>query len=192
MIKIKQRTIRLEGKYVVLEEVQPKYFPYIIEWRNNPENNRFLNQPFKLTMELQTKWYEEKYLNDFSQGLFVMVDKANDVPFGTIGWTDYDASERICIAGRLLVGNLLYRGSLEWEEAAKLANDYLYNSLYVDNVYAHVVKENVAAIKWHEKWGYIKILKFKFPDEKNVNGMEQIEFIKNRFTYEEIVKVKFK
>ena len=44
MIKIKQRTVRLEGRYVILEEVQPKYFPYIIEWRNNPENNRFLNQ----------------------------------------------------------------------------------------------------------------------------------------------------
>ena len=35
------RNLRLEGKYVYLEEVQPKYFPYIIEWRNNPENNKF-------------------------------------------------------------------------------------------------------------------------------------------------------
>ena len=50
------RNLRLDGKYVYLEEVQPKYFPCIIEWRNNPDNNKFLNQPFKLTMELQTKW----------------------------------------------------------------------------------------------------------------------------------------
>lgn len=70
MIKIKQRTVRLEGRYVILEEVQPKYFPYIIELRNNPENNRFLNQPFNLTMELQTNGIKKNTLmilvKDFS------------------------------------------------------------------------------------------------------------------------------
>ena len=58
------RNIVLEGKFVRLEEISPKYFSKVIEWRNNPENNKFLNQPFKLTMELQKKWYEEKYLNE--------------------------------------------------------------------------------------------------------------------------------
>ena len=68
------RNVRIEGKFVILDELQPKYFKYIIKWRNDPELTRYLNQPFKLTMELQTKWYEEKYLNDKSQGLFVMID----------------------------------------------------------------------------------------------------------------------
>lgn len=181
------RNLRLEGKYVYLEEVQPKYFPYIIEWRNNPENNRFLNQPFKLTMELQTKWYEEKYLNDMTQGLFIMIDKENNIPFGTIGWTDYDACERICIAGRLLVGDWLYRGSLHWKEAAKIANDFLYNSLGVEFVYAHVVKENIASIKWHEKWGYTRNLNFKFPKEKIVNNMEQYEYIRSKKMYKILI-----
>ena len=72
---IVERNLVIEGKYVRLEEVCPKYFPKVIEWRNNPENNRFLNQPFKLTMELQQKWYEEKYLNDLTQGLFIIIDK---------------------------------------------------------------------------------------------------------------------
>lgn len=181
------RNLRLEGKYVYLEEVQPKYFPYIIEWRNNPENNRFLNQPFKLTMELQSNWYEENYLNDMTQGLFIMIDKKNDIPFGTIGWTDYDASKKICIAGRLLVGDWLYRGSLHWKEAAKIANDFLYNSLGVEFVYAHVVKENIASIKWHEKWGYTRNLNFKFPKEKIVNNMEQYEYIRSKKMYKILI-----
>lgn len=44
------RNIVLEGKYVRLEEFSPKYFEKVIKWRNNPENNKFLNQPFKLTI----------------------------------------------------------------------------------------------------------------------------------------------
>lgn len=180
------RNLRLNGKYVYLEEVQPKYFPYIIEWRNNPENNRFLNQPFKLTIELQTKWYEEKYLMDMTQGLFVALDKKNDVPFATIGWTDYNSDKKICIAGRLLVGNLLYRGSLEWKNAVKLANDYLYYILGVETVYAHIVKENTASIKWHEKWGYSINERFKFPKEKVVNDMEQIEYYRTYDMYKQL------
>lgn len=46
-------SIRLDAKYVYLEEVNSKYFQCIVDWRNNPENNRYLNQPYKLTIEKQ-------------------------------------------------------------------------------------------------------------------------------------------
>lgn len=100
----------MEGQYVYLEEVQPKYFLYIVKWRNNLENNKFLNQPFKLTIELQTNWYEEKYLMDMTQGLFVMVYKQTYTPFGKIGWTDYNSDLNRSIGGRLLIGEQIYRG----------------------------------------------------------------------------------
>lgn len=178
------RNLRLEGKYVYLEEVQPKYFPYIMEWRNNPENNKFLNQPFKLTMELQTKWYEEKYLQDLTQGLFVIVDKQGDTPFGTIGWTDLDLKEKTCIGGRLLIGNRDYRGSIEWCEAVYLFNAFVYNKLNINDMYAHVVTDNIASLKWHDKWGFKTNSKnVKFPEELLVSGMQQIEFIRTYDMY---------
>ena len=177
------RNIVLEGKFVRLEEISPKYFSKIIEWRNNPENNRFLNQPFKLTMKLQKKWYEEKYLNDLTQGLLVMIDNKNNIPFGTIGWTDYDKQEKICITGRLLVANLLYRGSKQWLEAALLVNDYLYSVLKVNKIYAHVVVENIASHKWHKKWGFKEnVYIYRFPNETFVNNMKQKEYFR---TYEQ-------
>ena len=82
---------------------------------------------------------------------------------------------------------MLYKGSLQWKEVAKLANDYLHNSLGVEFVYAHVVKENNASIKWHVKWVYIRCLDFKFPKEKYVNGIEQIEFFRDKLMYKETV-----
>lgn len=167
--------IQLIGKTVILDEVQPKYFEPIIGWRNNSENNKFLNQPYKLTLELQQEWYK-KYLEDYTQGLFVLIDKRDKVPFGTMGWTDFDKDQQICITGRLLIGNMKYRGSLYFQEAAKLFNDYLYKANNIKIMYAHVMKENIASIKWHEKWGYNINKKFKFPQEHIVNGVEQIEF----------------
>lgn len=43
-----QKKLILEGKLVRLEEISPKYFEKVIEWRNNSGKNKFLNQPFIL------------------------------------------------------------------------------------------------------------------------------------------------
>ena len=93
----RKEPIRLEGKEVVLEEIEPRHFHYVIEWRNNKELNRYLNHPCDLTMETQTKWYETRYLNDDTQGFFVMVDKRTEKAFGTFGYTDMDTSGNKCI-----------------------------------------------------------------------------------------------
>ena len=175
---MKKRNTIIDGQMVIVEEVQPKYFEKIIEWRNNPEFNKFLNQPYKLTMELQQKWYE-KYLEDFTQGLFVVVDKQNNKPFATIGYTDYDSVEKVLISGRLLVGELEYRGSKEWREGFAIVTDFFFKVLDVKTIYAHVVESNIASMKWHRKWDFIENTGcIKYPDELIVNGMKQIELFK--------------
>ncbi len=180
-----QREIILDGKYVRLEEISPKYFEKVIEWRNNPELNKFLNQPFKLTMELEKQWYEEKYLNDMTQGLLIMVDKKNNLPFGTIGWTDYDSAKKICIAGRALVGEDSYRGSKEMTEAYLIFQDYMYEKMLVKTAYIHVVDENTKVISLNRRWGYIPNKgEIRFPKELLVNGMKQTEYLRTSEQYE--------
>lgn len=178
VVLVNNRNVRIEGKYVIVEEVQPKYFEKIIEWRNNPEFNKFLNQPYKLTMELQQKWYE-KYLEDFTQGLFVVVDKNTGKPFATIGYTDFDREEKVLISGRLLVGEVEYRGSKEWNESIEIVYKYFSNNLKITTVFSHVVKDNIASIKWHLKHGFKKNEGVpQYPHELVVNGMEQDEYTK--------------
>lgn len=180
-----QREIILEGKYVRLEEISPKYFEKVIEWRNNPEFNKFLNQPFKLTMELEKQWYEKKYLNDMTQGLLIMIDKKNNLPFGTIGWTDYDSAKKICIAGRALVGEDSYRGSKEMTEAYLIFQDYMYEKMLVKTAYIHVVDENTKVISLNRRWGYIPNKgEIRFPKELLVNGMKQTEYLRTSEQYE--------
>lgn len=188
------RDICLEGSFVKLVEVKPEYFNEIIQWRNNPENNRFLNQPYKLNMELQTKWYEEKYQKDHSQGLFIMVDKDKNVPFATLGWTDYDPEKKVCILGRALVGNYEYKGSKELMEGYLLLQDYIYDQMKVKVSYIHVVNENKKVISLNKRWGYIvNTGDIQYPHELFVNGMHQTEYVRTieqyRAAREKIVNI---
>lgn len=183
------RNLVIEGKYVRLEEIAPKHFEYIIKWRNNPELNKFLNQPFELTMELQQKWYE-RYLKDFSQGLMVLVDKTNNVPFGTMGWTDYNPDEKICISGRVLVGDDNYRGGREFTEAVIVFSDFLYDHLSIKNMYGFVADDNKKIISWNKRLGFKKNTDLlRFPNEKCVNGISQSEYIRSK---EEYIKIREK
>ena len=170
----------LNGQIVNLVEVTESYFHYIIAWRNDPVNNRYLNQPFHLDMEKQRAWYE-RYMADDTQGLLVVVDKENDTPFATMGWTDYDAERHRCITGRLLVGDRRYRGSDHFAEATLLFADYVYDTLGVDVCYAHIVCENAASLRYHEKYGFHPNEgEMQFPEERIVNGMEQVEYLRWR------------
>ena len=175
--------IYLEGTFTYLVDVEEKYFPYVIEWRNNPENNRFLNQPFLLTMEKQRAWYE-KYRADDTQGLLMMVAKDGDIPFGTNGWTDYDPYEKHCISGRILVGDYRYRGSVELVEGMLLHLRYLYETLGVERDYSHVVVENKKSQSHNKRLGFRKSDgEVKFPHELFVNGMHQVEMVRDRAGY---------
>ena len=172
--------IQCEGCMVYLASLEERYFPYIIDWRNDPENNRYLNQPFVLTMEKQQAWYET-YLTDATQGLLIVVDKENDTPFATMGWTDYDSAARICITGRLLVGDRRYRGSRHFAEASLLFADMVYDTFGVDTCYAHIVCDNIASVRYHEKYGFHRNEgSVHFPDELNVNGLAQTEYLRSR------------
>lgn len=172
--------IQCEGRMVYLASLEEQYFPYIIDWRNNPENNRYLNQPFVLTMDKQCAWYET-YLTDSTQGLLIVVDRETDTPFATMGWTDHNPVQRFCITGRLLVGDRRYRGSIHFAEASMLFADYVYGTFDVDTCYAHIACDNIASIRYHEKYGFHRNDgAVQFPHELTVNGMQQGEYVRSR------------
>lgn len=188
VIMLCKRSLKIKGRNVILEEVEPRHFSEIIKWRNNPEFNKFLNQPYVLTKELQYKWYE-KFMEDKTQGLFIVIDKEGKKPFATIGYTDYNVEKKYCVVGRLLVGEPEYNGSDKWKEAILLFNDYIYNHLKVDTVFAHVADGNIASIKWHKKWGYIENFgDILFPLDLEVNGFRQKEYYRSKSMYDDWLK----
>lgn len=189
----KEFPLSLTGISVILDEIQPKYFPYVIQWRNDKELNRYLNQPYVLTMENQTRWYEEKYLKDDTQGFMVMVDKKTGLPFATLGWTDMNLSKRECIMGRLLLGDSSFNNSPSFLEAFFLLGDYLYN--LTDTVFIHVGVENKKALRLNKRFGFVPNTgKIHYPHELTVNGdpnRRQIELYRTKAMYQIVRKKMF-
>lgn len=182
------RSLLLNGVSVILEEIQPQYFGHVIRWRNDKNLNCFLNQPEELTLERQQSWYEN-YLHDSTQGFMLMKDKQANVAFGTIGWTQLNLTEKICITGRLLVGDLEYRGSIPFIESPFLLGDYLYYGLGVKVMYIHVGVKNEKALRFNRKLGFVENKgQCKYPQELVVNGMQQIEFYRTVEQYENVKK----
>ena len=174
--------IIIKGKRVILSEVVPEYFEYIILWRNNKRLNKYINQSFELTIDSQYKWYREKYLVDPTQGFFVMLEKATNRPFATIGWTDMDVIKKRCVGGRLLMPDKNDSGLLV--EGSVLFWDYLLQ--HVDNIYIHVAKMNKRALRWNKAFGFREhdgSEKWEYPEYKIINNIPHIEITMKKSEY---------
>lgn len=177
--------LRLEGKLVTLEEIEPRFFPYVIKWRNDPNLNQYLNQPFALTLEKEQDWYESQYLKlrgGGRQGYLVGIERETGRPFGTLGWTNLDSDKRRCVIGRLLVAEK-DRYQVPMLEMEFLLGSYLYQ--FTDEHFCHVVAENRRSIKIAKAIGFVENLEeIQYPEEILVNGMRQIEFRRTRDQFE--------
>lgn len=147
-----------------LVEVSPEHFEAIIEWRNDEENRKYLNQTFVATMETQRKWFE-KYQNDASQILYIMED-GDGVPFGTIGLKQIDLRKKTAEVGSLIV-KYEYRGSIEMAEC--LLSFYKTAFNYLDALYGSIVKDNHKVLKLNSGFGFTEA-KGKFPKQECQNN----------------------
>ena len=179
------RTKIIVGKKTLLTELEPKFFKYVVKWRNDKELNKYINQPFILTLELERTWYEQKYLGDPTQMLYVMIDKSNERPFATMGYTDYDEDKKICISARLLAGEREYQGSVHLIEGLFLFFDCVYNRLNVNTIYSHVVRENLASLRLQKRFGLFENTgEPYFPEYLKASQFPMVEIIGTRETFE--------
>lgn len=177
-----EKTAVMEGKYVRLEAISPKYFSQIVAWRNDERVRRYIVQPFLLTEELEKQWYD-KYLTEKGHCMFIFISKSNDVPFGTLGYIHYDAAEKICIGTHHLVGLEEYRASKEYTEAALMFHNYLFEVLNVEKVYVHVVDENRKTVSLLKRIGFIDSDSLRFPEFLSMDGKKLSEYILTKQNY---------
>lgn len=179
-----KQPLHIEGRTVILEELQPKYFSDVIRWRNDTGLNRYINQHFVLTEEMERAWYEDVYLTDSAQGLFVLVDKETGTPFGTSGWTDYDPARRLCIWGRLMAGERPFQGSVQLIEGILLAVGYFFDTLDVDLAYSHPVAKNDASVRLNHRFGFFEHEGAPaFADHMNVANDPMTELVATRASF---------
>lgn len=174
--------VKMQGKWVHLEEVKPKFFPYIISWRNNPQLNKYIIQPFVLTEKLEQLWYEE-YLRDSSRGMMIMIAEKTGVPFGTLGFSHYDLQKGICIGKYHIIGDMDYRSSPEYVEAQLLCHDYLFNQMGVNKVFSHVMLDNSKTASFLMRLGAVENAQPDFPEFLSMQGQTLKEYVLTKENY---------
>lgn len=172
----------ISGSFVNLIEINKNDFPKIIEWRNNPEYNKFLNQTFKLTIELQNSWYQN-YLLDDSQITYGIHVKNNLI--GTLGATDININNGEFIPGRLLV-DFNYRFGPYIIDAFVSFYDYFFNELKFKKAYLYVVENNKGSISLNKQFGFKITKEFNNKNFKTIGGHQMIEMfcLKNDYLKE--------
>lgn len=163
----------ISGHFVKLIEINENDFTKIIEWRNNPEYNKFLNQTFTLTMDLQKKWYRN-YLLDDTQITYGIHVKNNLI--GTLGATDINLTDGEFIPGRLLV-DFNYRFGPYIIDAFISLYDYFFNELNFKKAYLYVVENNRGAISTNKQFGFKKSEEFIKEEFKTIGGHQMIEMV---------------
>ena len=177
-----KKIIALEGKYVRLETISPKYFSQIVAWRNDESVKRYIVQPFLLTEELEAEWYAN-YLQEPGHLMFVMIAKTGEIPFGTLGYINHDKKRKICIGTHHLIGKEEYRASLEYAEAAILFHDYIFHNLGVEKMVSHIMVDNLRTASLLKKMGFQKNAEPQFPECLRQQGKLLEEYILTETEY---------
>ena len=176
--------IKLEGKLITLEEIEPKFFPYVVEWRNDPELNKYIIQPFVLTIEKERDWYENQYLKfgGGGQGFLIGIDRKSGEPFGTVGWNYLDTEKRRCVTLRLL--STEKKDPMKGFEMSFVLGDYLYQ--FVDETFCHISTQNQRALRRTRYSGAVRNDgEIQYPEFLHMNGMDLIEFRRTKERFKE-------
>lgn len=172
---------RITGKFVILSEIEEKDFEKIILWRNDPEYNKYLNQPFQLTFKLQNEWYQ-KYKEDDTQITYGIRLKKNKKLIGTIGSTEIDFIKKKFIPGRLLIDKDYRIGPYIIDSFVSLY-DYFFIKNDFKKAYLYPAKDNKPAISVNRQFGFKKNEIFCNKEYQVINGMEMIELECTRDNY---------
>ena len=176
----------LKGQFVELKEINENDFEQIIEWRNDPEYNKYINQPYKLTLELQKKWYQ-KYLQDETQITYGIHLINNNKLIGTVGATDIDFSKMEFLPGRLLIDKD-YRFGPYLIDTFITLYDYFFETLKFEKAYLYPVKENKAAISTDKQFGFKETIKFEKNEYRTIGGHKMIEMVCDTLSYSQTKK----
>jgi RimJ/RimL family protein N-acetyltransferase len=140
------------GKDIDLVEISPTFFDVIIEWRNDPDINKYFITRDAFSQEQQARWYA-KYVQDETDMTFMIVSKTGIV-LGMAGLYNIDKQGRTAEFGRLLIGAKKYRGSGFGKEACRMLLKLAFETLNLKQVYLSVYDWNVKAVGLYDALGF--------------------------------------
>lgn len=137
---------------VVLRPLQHEDIEYLRIWRNNPENNKYLNQIPYITVEMQEEWFK-RYLENKDEIAFAIIEESiiNRI-VGSLSL--YNIEEGSIEIGKIMVGDPGAHGKKVGENATKAATVIAHEMLGKSMIIMHVYEMNIAAVKAYKNAGF--------------------------------------
>lgn len=136
------------------------------EWRNNPKNNLYLSNIPYITSEMQNEWFNR---SQEKTGEYVFaIDEISKLHRLVGSLSLYNIESKKAEFGKILIGDIEAHGNRVGVNAT-IALLYLgFNIFKLEEIYLHVYKDNIPAIKVYRKVGFKEI------DEKCENGKQEL------------------
>lgn len=141
-------TENLNLRPVMLEDISD-----IMIWRNSKEIRKWFFNSDTVTYEEQVLWYKN-YLNNENEIMFIIENKFDHVPIGTISITNINWDNNTGHIGRVMVGNSNLRGKGIGKESIKSISKFAINTLGLKQLFAEIYKDNISSIQSFKKAGY--------------------------------------
>jgi len=145
-------TLNVEGDLVALGPLRRDLLPLYTRWINDLAAVRTLGASLPITLEGETKWYDEWATSEKTVP-FTVYARQGLRPIGTASLFEVDHRNRTAVFG-IFIGDGEYRGQGYGTETTRLVLDYAFAVLGLHNVMLTVFDFNPAGLKAYEKAGF--------------------------------------
>jgi UDP-4-amino-4,6-dideoxy-N-acetyl-beta-L-altrosamine N-acetyltransferase len=138
------------SKYgVTLRRLTGDKIEMIRNWRNDPKIAQYMEYKEYITPEMQKKWFEK--INNDNNYFFII--EVNNKEIGLINIRDIDYELREGEAGIYIYHDDFYNSTISFQ-ATFVLYDFCFETLKLNRVIAHILKDNKRAIKYNKLMGY--------------------------------------
>lgn len=138
------------------------------EWRNNPENTRYLRKLPYITSEQQANWFQT-YLKNEDEITFA-IDEIKELNRIVGSAALYDFKSDQVEFGKILIGHKSAHGKKVGYHATKLIVELAFRTFPVNTIVLKCYAANVAALRIYEKVGF----RMQEQHETEENGIEYV------------------
>lgn len=166
-----EKDLMLTGYDVILKRLTEEKLEMVRQWRNDPKISKHMFFQDYITPEMQQKWFQT--INN-DENLYLIIKYKNE-DIGLINLKDIDYSKKVGEFGifiyedKYLATDISYRAHL-------LFLDYIFEELNIEEVFAHVRKENSQSERMAFYLGYVA-------NDNNDSNLDKLEYILHKENY---------
>lgn len=146
----KRNTNNIEKYGVVLKRLTHDKIEMVRRWRNDPKISQYMEYREEITPEMQEKWFQ-KIDNDNNYYFIITVENKE---IGLINVRDIDYEKKTGEPGIFIWDDDYWNSTVSFQASLCLL-DFCFESLELDNLVCHILKDNKRAIQFNKAFGYI-------------------------------------